>query len=439
MSSFGGLGRRRPRLVVIVCAVSMASLAWASGASATAGLAQQNTANAPAASHSGALSALLGSLQAPAASTSSGCSWRTQYGNGGVTTLETDTNAAYWATSYTALAGSVMTIQGTFPEARNMSFTVYHLLGAVVGGHLYDAQIQPATGVNPFQQGQTGTGTYTLSVVNAIAPSDPAPNTLYTGTVGLDQVEIIYRVYDPTDPTSPEGDVPLPQTTVAFDGKIEATNQPCVSNSQAPAPGTDSTTASAAPASHAVHARASFPVPEPIWVTSKISGIFADPDNAYLSTMVHAGFGQLVVLQAQMPTFPDTNTGTPPWSPAQVRYWSICQDVGGFPVVVGCVADFNAVENNGIATFVISSPSDQPPNATAADGVNWLPWGTSSKRYGVIIYRQMLADPAFTESIASVPAGGSPAATMGPYLPQIAYCSEAEFAADGAAGCLGSG
>jgi hypothetical protein len=363
-----------------------------------------------------------------------GCSWHAQYGDGGQTVLETDTNAAYWATSYLSLPGGGMTIHGTFPQARNMSFTVYHLSGAVRGGHLYDAQIVPdAGGVNPFQTGESGTGTYTLHVVAAPTPADPAPNTLYTNTQATTDVELVYRVYDATDPSSPEGGVPLPQTTTTFDGNPVQVNQPCVGYGQ---PSTVSRGSAGMPTPARTRYDARSVSTEPTWVTAKISAVFADPDNAYLSATIHAEDGQLIVMQAQMPTFPNTNAGQPAWTPAEVRYWSICENNGVLPVVVACSADFDSVESGDTATFVISTPSNRPPNATAAAGVNWLPWGSSP--YGVIIYRQMLADPSFAESIASVPAGGSAMATMGPYVPRIAYCSDAEFAAAGAAGCLGS-
>ncbi len=388
----------------------------------------------------------------PLVSPSSGCTWNAQYGNGGQTLPETDTDAAYWGATFFDRPGSVVTIQGSFPQARNMSFTVYNLSGLETTSHLYDAQIQPATGVNPFQQGQSGSGTYTLTMIDAAPPANPAPNTLYAGPTGLADVQLVYRVYDPTDPASPQGDVPLPQTTVTYDGKVVQANQPCVTTSPSTAPGPQASIAAprvstatraastatppASTAARYVSVAERLAAPAPSWLRSKISSFYADPDNAYLGARVFSLFGQLVVVRAQMPTFPDTNTGAPPWAPAQVRYWSICENNGlVLPVVVACTDDDAAVETNGTATFVISSPANRPPNATAANGVNWLPWGTAAS--GVVLYRQMLADQSFGQSIQNA-TGSSLGATMGAYLPQIAYCSEAEFAAAGADGCLGS-
>lgn len=431
-----GKRRRRQELLAAAIVLSGVCLGTAAVATTTAGAQQISDATMHAGPVSAALSSLGGRLQGLLVGSGGSCSWRTQYGNGGDAALETDTNAAYWATSFLALPGGGMTIQGTFPQARNMSFTVYHTFGAVEGGHLYDAQIQPDSGVNPFQDGQTGAGTYTLYVVPGNAPADPAANTLYTDSIGPVELELVYRVYDPTDAGNPAGDAPLPQTTTTFDGKPVSVNQPCVDSSGQTAPGAPAVgPGSATP--RLPRLQGIIPAVEPNWVTSKISAIFADPDNAYLSARIDSLFGQLVVFRAQMPTFPDTNAGFASWDPGQVRYWSVCANNGLLPHVTGCAADFNAVQSGGIATFVVSSPANQPPNATAADGVNWLPWGSGPS--GIIIYRQMLADPAFAQSIAAVPAGGSPETTMGSYLPQIAYCSEAEFAAAGADGCLGSG
>jgi hypothetical protein len=368
-----------------------------------------------------------------------GCSWSAQYGAGGMTAQATDTNAAYWVTSFFVTPLSGLTIQGTFPDARYMSFAVYRASIPVPGGHLYDSQIQPATGVNPFQSGQTGTGTYTLQVVPGPPPADPAANTLYTGSLSVGLPEIVYRVYDSAISGSPAGGVPLPQTTYTLGARPVYENAPCV-RSAAPdlAAGASPFVARGAPIRTPAVARATPAPPQPTWVAGSYGGLYPDPDAASLGATVNALLGQLVVIQAEMPSFPDTNTGEPAWaSGQQVRYWSVCENNGLFAIVVACSADYDSVQDDGIATFVISSPANRPANATAADGVNWLPWGSLPD--SLILYRQMLASPSFEESIESnMAGGGSLMMTMGPYYPEIAYCSEATFAAAGAAGCLAS-
>jgi hypothetical protein len=59
-----------------------------------------------------------------------------------------------------------------------------------------------------------------------------------------------------------------------------------------------------------------------------------------------------------------------------------------------------------------------------------------SFRDGEVSCRQMLAAPAFSQSIANA-AGASSLTGLGPYLRRIAYRSRATFAATGPAGCLG--
>jgi hypothetical protein len=368
----------------------------------------------------------------PASAAALGCSWGTHYGLGAGTNGDPDANAAYWAKSYLALPGGGLTIQGTFPTARYMNFTIYRNTKAIAGAHLHDAQIQPSTGVNPFQPGVQGTGTYELHVVNQAAPADPAPNTLYTGASPLSLLEIVYRVYDPADFSNPAGSPALPQITPTLFGYSLAPLGTCTGAGVPALSRRPAVSPHAAPRS-AVSPHATPSPAEPVWSKSAVTSLYPDPDSAYLSTLLDARDGPLVVIQASLPIFPDTNTGDASWDAAQqVRYWSLCENTLTVNLV-GCVGDFQAVQNAGTGTFVVSTPANQPANATPANGINWIPFGSGAS--GLLLYRQILASPSFSESIAAAPVG-SLASTMGSYLPQIAYCSEAEWAAAGAAGCL---
>lgn len=368
-----------------------------------------------------------------AAAATPSCSWQEQFGLGGSDELAPDSDAAYWVNKYLQVSGTGLTITGSFPDARYMSFAVYVNEAVPTGGSLYDSEIQPSSGVNPFQVGVDGTGGYTLHVVTGAQPAQPAPDTLYTGTTGAATVDLVYRVYDPIEP--PSGGVALPQITNTFDGVPTTVHGACVtSTSAASGPERLELSASGRTPLSATQARAPS-ASEPVWEDATLAAYYPNPDNAYVGASINSADGQLVVIQAQMPAFPDTNAGAPPWqSGQQVRYWSICQNGGVVATVIGCVPDFEAVETAGVATFVISSPSNRPPNATAADGVNWLPWGSYAD--ATVIYRQMLAAPTFSQAIPQVTGGTSLASTMGTYLPEIAYCSEATFAASGASGCL---
>ncbi len=239
---------------------------------------------------------------------------------------------------------------------------------------------------------------------------------------------LVYRVYDPDNAADPTGGVGLPQVSISFHGVVTAVRGGCVgsilANSpilrNASSPG-EARAASAAPAD------------EPGWTVAEVTRL-PNADAAYLKSQIELDPGQIVVIRAQVPTFPDTNGGVAPWEPAQVRYWSIC-DYGETTLkVAGCLADHSVVQSDGVATFVISTPQDQPPSATAADGVNWLPWPDTA---GVVVaYRQILPAPSFGGSIAAIPIGGAVSTAMGSFYPQIALCSVSEFQSAGAAGCL---
>ena len=133
-----------------------------------------------------------------------------------------------------------------------------------------------------------------------------------------------------------------------------------------------------------------------------------------------------------------------------MRYWSLCnnEDVYPYPVVAvpdsttggtiyGCSADLETPVVDGRYTYVLSSLADRPPNATAADGVSWLPYSTDQVDQ-VLIFRNMLGD-TFPNSVQQVPEDGNPAsaeASMGEYYPHIAQCPGSTFTLGGASACF---
>jgi hypothetical protein len=391
---------------------------------------------------------------ASSASTLSGCSWNSQVGNGGSSGYGSDTDAAYWSTSFFATPGAGIIVAGSFPQARYMSVTAYNSSGAADGVHLYDAQIQPVMGVNPFQSGVSGgTGTYQVQIVAQSPPANPAPNTLYVGQNNA-LVYVLYRVYDPTNVSDPTGGVGVPQVSETYNGTVTTTYGACTgatgsgplsgpgSGLSSPLPGLGdllpklfgTTAAQAGTIAPADSPALSLKSPaEPTWSVANVTR-YPNSDASYLEAAITQESGQVVVIQAQTPTFPDTNDGDPAWEPAQTRYWSFCVENAFTLTVPGCVADHSVVEPDGVATFAISTPADQPSNANAANGVNWISWGNAFDAF--VVYRQILAAPSFGQSIAAIPSAGSVIAAMGSYYPQIAYCSVAEFESAGAAGCL---
>jgi hypothetical protein len=389
------------------------------------------------------LVALVGARTA-SASLLPNCAWSDQVGSGGTNGYDDDLDATYWVTSFLATPGAGLTVSGGFPGARYMSVTAYNSTGASAGVHLYDAQIQPATGVNRFQSGvsPSAAGTYQVQVVAQSAPANPAPNTLYVGQNNA-LVYVMYRIYDSGVASDPTGGVGLPTVSDTFNGTATKTYNGCVAGSALKTSGLLDALLNGLPAGMS-QARADFgpavsggllrsSEAEPTWAVDDVTR-FPNADASYLETAITQSSNQIVVVQAQMPTFADTEGGSPAWAPAQVRYWSLCVDNEISEMTAGCLADHAAVESGGVATFVISTAANQPTNATTADGVNWLSWGNAA--LGNLVYRQLLAAPSFAQSIAAIPAGGSVASAMGAYYPQIAYCSVSEFESAGAAGCL---
>jgi hypothetical protein len=365
-----------------------------------------------------------------------GCSWLANSDPNVFNVAYPDQNATYWATVLPDIPSAGLTITGSYPNARYFSFVAYDPSLAPVGD-LHDSQIRPSTGVNHFNYGRDGSGTYTVRILPEAAPADPAPNTIYSGTMSNGSINpggiVLYRVYVPDDSQSPTGGVNLPQITYKVDG-LSVALPPCSEVSGLPSIGLNSLLSNSnyPSALNPISVNASA---TPTWAKAFGGGLLSNPDNSYLAAGIDHKYGNLVVLRARMPITPNTVAGEPSWEPGQqVRYWSICENEKLATRYVGCIADYQAVLRKGIATFVISDPDARPSNATAAHGVNWLPWGDYPD--GLILYRQMIAAHGFKQAVANIKQGEALEPAMGDYLPQIAYCTTAEFEKAGANGCL---
>ena len=123
-----------------------------------------------------------------------------------------DQAASYWAAPFYSAPGTEITIRGSSPLARDMSFHVYE--GGAAVSAVTDQQITPSSGTNPYLPGarRVSGGKYVLHLVFGPKPADPAPNTLYAGSLnGEPNVAglLMYRLYlSEGDAT---GGVPLPQ------------------------------------------------------------------------------------------------------------------------------------------------------------------------------------------------------------------------------------
>ena len=130
------------------------------------------------------------------------------------------------------------------------------------------------------------------------------------------------------------------------------------------------------------------------------------------------------MLQGLAPSFADTRGGVPVFpTGVQTRYFSFCQYEPGSQRMIDCRADDEVPAGaDGRYTVVVSTSEHRPSNARPECGVAWIPWGPAI--HGLLVYRQMLADPSFTEAIAHIPEPGKERQTMGAYYPAGEYLAD---------------
>jgi hypothetical protein len=172
------------------------------------------------------------------------------------------------------------------------------------------------------------------------------------------------------------------------------------------------------------------PIPFPgqiplVWhkATGGVIGFFGNLDNAYMTTELGRGYGDVVILRGRLPTFPDTDNGGSVMGGGQVRYWSLCTNEQVTERVWACLADYQmAVNADREYTLIVSTAAARPSNATAECGFNWLPWGAAPDSF--LIIRNMLPSPSFSQSIQGA-AVGHEQADLGPYYPVAQYTTTA--------------
>ena len=374
-------------------------------------------------------------------------------------------STTYWSTQLSGNPGEVVVVKGRYPFARFTALELYTT--DMLVDHLADVDIQPDPGQsNPYVSGAEA-GTYTVTVLYGSKPSNPAPNTLYTGT--LTSVTLMYRIYHSTDPTDPAGGATnpvLPTILVRGQPLVSCPVQPFLEVENVTPWGRldDADFIGSAP-SPDMQIPAFDP---PVWfLADPYEGhYFPNGANYYLGTILSREFLQpntdkaLFVVRLKAPTFPNTRRGEPVYADRQVHFWSMCTDDPYTTNVNRCMPDDRVVlDDAGFATFVFSDRSTKPadwlltkfkanwialgalkrPTDVVYDRA-WRPWGidTPVHYYNVLVYRQTLAAPSFTQSFANViklPQDQWVAA-MGDYWPVGGYCSSAAFAAVGYA-CTG--
>lgn len=395
----------------------------------------------------GLIAALVGAPRAGLA-----CSWPAVLEADTLNVAYPDANATYWVTHFAGVPGARIRIEGSYPAARYFSFHAYDEAQRPVGS-LADFEIAPDAGSsNPFVvPGAAAGGSYTAFIEFSARPTEPAPNTLYAGatTEGAPNPAgmIIYRVYVPDQAGDLAGGVPLPELTLeTMDGAIALPLGSC-----------DPVPPSTGSQLQKLIRESSFPnqVPRAVpWppaqdppefvkfyslatnvidrlppnpatdaIPRDTSGSFLSNRHInYLFALTARSLGDVFVMRARAPVAPDTRGGADPTDPADVRYWSVCQNDFITQRFIACLADFEvAVDPDGFFTIAVSDPDDKPATAK-----NWLPWGGPYYE-GSVIYRHMLPSPGFTGAIQNVQYGQSPREVMGAYFPEAAYCTTSEF------------
>jgi hypothetical protein len=389
-----------------------------------------------------------------------------------------DQAALYFTVPYAGATGTQIEVDGLYPHARYMSFTVYDPAERPLDA-INDVHISPAGGsANPFIAGarrDSGVARrhYTVLVQFGAKPATPAPNTIYTGTgengPNLNGT-LIYRIYMPDTQRDDTGGVGLPSVTLEPAGARTQTptSSPCANTSLPtsglslnqtiattngePALETNGSTygqdpprwskfvnvayslvqtSTGSPAAQSVLAPLDGPLYSAALSAGGKGGFLSNLDNAYVAALINRGYGQVLVTRMRVATFADTRAGEPVMPAPQMRYWSMCENDPFTERYVACDADDQTTQSpGGFATYVVSTPPQRPANATRACGVNWIPWGPDAR--GLLILRNMLPAASFTQSIQNATLGKE-AATMGGFYPSSRYFTTSAFAALGCA------
>ncbi|MFI5719772.1 hypothetical protein [Nocardia sp. NPDC051750] len=338
------------------------------------------------------------------------CGWSPRIGAGTFNVAYPDTFANYWMTFVPAAPGTSVTLHGEFPHARYMSFVSYSALGEATEV-LTDTAITPDAGsANPFPAGADRQGdnrSYTVRVIAGDRPENPEPNTLYAEATG-GVIPVIYRVYRPDVGHDAMGGAGLPRTTVHTPGGGAYQLADCGANTSDFDPhgvfpeGRSRLGGRAVPPPHA-----------PQWAGREGGGLFPNPDNKYLATLLDTG--RTAVVRGRLPETPDTFPGTARMDTAQLRYWSICSGDGPSTSTLGCLVDDEIpVDENGEYTIVVSAPEHRPDPGC---GITWLPANSGET---LLIMRNMLPAEDFPSSVQSADPE-QPEPVMGAYYPDIIY------------------
>jgi hypothetical protein len=365
-----------------------------------------------------------------------------------------DTASWEWGQAFTIHQGTQIVVSGVYPDARYGSFTVYSsselpFTSNGVASSLADYQIEPDRGsTNPWRRAAAPGGHFTLNLRMQVEPGqvNVLPLAPMGVTSGVGYIE--YRVYLPASGNASH--IALPHITVENRGSTQQLRA-CTSHTTAiPPPVRPTTTRQATTPSSSPTGR-----PAPLqFFRAAFQTYFPNPETAYLlAYTTPPTASQVIVVTGKAPTSPPgAHPAIWPSESSQVRYWSMCVNIGEGtdPVVVnrlpgghtdlGCRADdATKVSAGGTYTYVIGTEAQRATIERVA-GATFLP--LSSARPATPLYllamRYTLANPSFVsaaQNIAQTESAAAAATTMGAYYPHAQVCSLSTLSAEGVSAC----
>ncbi|WP_372348532.1 hypothetical protein [Streptomyces sp. KL116D] len=385
-----------------------------------------------------------------------------------------DSGARYWGADFTLPHGARLTFDGAFAHARYQSLNSYNSETHGPTDALNDVSTAPDPGSrNPYLPNalRAGNGhrSYTAQLVGEQPPADPAdraPNTLYAGVPGQQQVVLAYRVYLPDRGKDATGGVGLPRPTLHLaDGRTVTGRAVCdavQAQQQTQPPVTHLPPSTYQALRDQPGKPVGFPAdPTPVWrayynspfavgcvyqgkcsgTPPRSGGQYSNKDNQYVSAYASRALGKVLVLRGKLPVTPATVRRDPFMrGNPDMRYWSICSNESYATTRgVACLYDEQLVTDvEGNYTIALSLPEDRPANATAANGVNWLTLSPRGDGAGhlddtMLLIRNMLPSAGFHHAAQDTEVPGDEASVMGPYLPTGRYTTTEAFEAMGTA------
>ncbi|ENU47268.1 hypothetical protein I6L25_09465 [Acinetobacter nosocomialis] len=379
-----------------------------------------------------------------------------------------DTNAFYWAASFSMPKGAKLELVGDFPYSRYMSIQSYNENGAPLD-NATDYLIQPEKGsINPFITGNNRNAKnrkYSLEILNKQNPEKinfgrineaGKMQVLYAPAYGEGQQTLVYRIYVPNKGKNITGgtNLPIPKLTLAngqqFIGEEACTKLNAGQKLQINmASATGITPIEYRNLAQQAGKPITWPAQNPSqWYIlqdrksisgiytgdfgensdGKMEGFYNNIDNQYIRTIVNRKFGKVYVMRGKAPIAPKTFNNDAVMKSGQLRYWSICSNQSFANTRVNdCLYDEEIpLDKNGNYTVVISRPEDRPRNAIPECGIAWLPMakdgdGVFDEDVSAIYLRHMLAASDFNTTISRIKNQKEVAQVLGPYYPKTTY------------------